>query len=330
MSAITVPVAITYAYYGGPSYWFVAAGQANLSHKFVGKSTPQTPEGDYSCTLTGPNGSDGHISVSVGAGGVITHIGGTPPSGTIGGGSVGTATYISAYEAKLVFVGTTLTPSIVPSLFNVMDYTEQEAKDLAVITAVPAQLISAQGTPTPGSHVLPSGPTGSSSVDGSYDAPTTGTDAYGTPQPPYVGVCEITLYTDAIPNPPLFPVTMTNSSTGPVDIFSNGSYVGTVPAGGVMSFDIPMTDGPGTYTIKGKYPCVYCPDFVDTIVYDPYSPTDPTITGDPYFIYIPPFTPDPDVNPIPNPDVPGSGNESNFQGCIAAPCVIPYLYTYQL
>lgn len=144
-----------------------------------------------------------------------------------------------------------------------------------------------------------------------------------------------------------YPVSITNNNSGgpsgggPINVcfsVNGGSQIclGEVPPGSDPgnpgTFDVPVLNpGDTIQPIITDPGCVNCdPYYPPPIVWDPYDPNDPWNTGIPNVIYVPPFIPDPDPEPEPEPDPgPGNGNEGNFQGCVSAPCEIPYIYEYR-
>lgn len=134
------------------------------------------------------------------------------------------------------------------------------------------------------------------------------------------------------------PVKFTNGSGVPIRICIDGVCT-DLDDGEDLPFDWRTYVGDRVPDVVITYPgCPLCPPvFPVWPEWDPSDPNDPTnctpapgVTCPVFQIYVPPpiTTPDPEPEPEPEPEG-GSGNEGNFQGCIANPCEIPYLYTYE-
>lgn len=134
------------------------------------------------------------------------------------------------------------------------------------------------------------------------------------------------------------PIEFTNGGNYTAQICVNGNCVAVDP-GGTIDFTWPTYEGDPDKEVVVTYPdCPLCiPVIVPLPDWDPYDPDDPTnctpapgVTCPVFTIYIPPPTTNPDPNPEPEPEPgPADGNEGNFQGCIQAPCAIPYVYNFR-
>jgi hypothetical protein len=122
-------------------------------------------------------------------------------------------------------------------------------------------------------------------------------------------------------------VTNTSGSTVGSVCFGSMCFGGLAP-GQTGIYTVPAIPGTVLTPVFTKLPCYLCEPTYGTPITTPptWDPNNPTA---PITVYVPPFAPDPDPTPHPQPDPTGGGNENNFQGCIANPCAIPYIYDYQ-
>lgn len=134
------------------------------------------------------------------------------------------------------------------------------------------------------------------------------------------------------------PIEFNNGSGVPIRICIDGVCT-DLDVGEDLTYDWLTYEGDSVPDLIVTYPgCPLCPPvFPVWPEWNPYDPGDPTnctpapgVTCPVFQIYIPPpiTIPDPEPEPEPEPEG-GSGNEGNFQGCIANPCEIPYLYTHE-
>ena len=124
------------------------------------------------------------------------------------------------------------------------------------------------------------------------------------------------------------PVTITNGSGGnsPVQVcfqVANGqTQCSTQAPSTTVTYQVNAPAGGGTITPTS------CNSLGQCITGTPIS-WDPGQTPPVTTIYVPPFPTQPNPTPTPSPNpTNGGGNEGNFQGCIAVPCVIPYIYDF--
>ena len=168
-----------------------------------------------------------------------------------------------------------------------------------------------------------------------------------SPPGPQLGVVTFSFYpVSAAGNPiipeedkVLVPLVFINGSGVPVRVCI-GEVCRDIPPGGTVPYDWPTYPGDTDIPVITYPGCSLCPPFPFPFPNPDWTPDDP---GDPtncvpkpgiicpvFHIYIPPpvTTPDPEPEPEPEPES-GEGNEGNFQGCIATPCAIPYLYNFK-
>ena len=307
-------------------YWTVGVGTLTCTRTLRVVSSPTAPAGSYTALLYGPGG--GSISAAIGVGGVISLMGGGYP----GASMPLSATVVSPYEWKKSNIGdATATPTFTPPFFDgrYTDPPHYGSPDPGYFS--PAAGITALCTgagPVTGAYVVPSGTIGELSATTSITTPenTGGTD--GTVPSVAAPASVVTLFIGPVPvdQLPTTPITITNLNDSSQPVYVGGSQVGTVPANGVLSLDIPQID-------NGGYVPVVVGDTPNQSTYkvpvDWWVIPKKTNIVVPYNLYVPPSETTPDSNPPPILES-VAGNEGNFQGCVSNPCVIPYLYTYKL
>lgn len=344
-------------YFGWFCYQPVAGVGARITttHRFV--SAPDADPGQYIFTLNQP-GPSRQVIMQIGVGGLITSV--FVPSiikPEDGGHSVGTPSGLGTYEViqqrgYFGHWGYAPTFSMPPSAPQCIDGSPGPGWNQSTITdqilispreipiATLGGVIGGGGCLISPTQLTVQGYKGK----GSYQADWVGGGI--DPPGPRDGEVVFNYYPAKNGQPlipenelPTLPFVFNNGGSAPVLICVNGVCNQVDPDDDPFEWDIPFNPfGPTPVITITRPDCPLCdPLIIDWPPYNPLDPDDPTnCTPAPgvicpvFTIYIPPFQTIPDPEPEPDPDpTTGFGNDGNFQGCVAIPCEIPYIYNYR-